>query len=190
MAAEASLDGTVALVTGASSGIGEATARLLADRGAAVVIVARRADRLEALADEIEVGGGKALAIEADVTDREQAEAAVRRTAEELGRLDVLVNNAGVMLLGPILDAPVEEWDQMVQVNLLGLLYTAKVAIPHLLRQPPKDLAGSPTWSTSHRSPAARRVLEAASTTPPSTRSAPSASRCARRSPSATCGFR
>ncbi len=123
----------MALVTGASSGIGEATARLLADRGAAVAIVARRADRLETLADEIEAGGGKALAIEADVTDREQAEAAVRRTAEELGRLDVLVNNAGVMLLGPILDAPVEEWDQMVQVNLLGLLYTARAAIPHLL---------------------------------------------------------
>jgi NADP-dependent 3-hydroxy acid dehydrogenase YdfG len=133
MASEESLDGTVALVTGASSGIGEATARLLADRGAEVAIVARRADRLEALAAEIGVGGGRALAIEADVTDREQAEAAVQRTAEELGRLDVLVNNAGVMLLGPILDAPVEEWDQMVQVNLLGLLYTAKAAIPHLL---------------------------------------------------------
>jgi NADP-dependent 3-hydroxy acid dehydrogenase YdfG len=127
------LDGTVALVTGASSGIGEATARLLAGRGAAVAIVARRADRLETLAAEIEMGGGKALAIEADVTDRRQAEVAVQRTAEELGRLDVLVNNAGVMLLGPILDAPVEEWDQMVQVNLLGLLYTAKAAIPHLL---------------------------------------------------------
>jgi NADP-dependent 3-hydroxy acid dehydrogenase YdfG len=133
MASEESLDGTVALVTGASSGIGEATARLLADRGAAVAVVARRADRLEALADEIEVSGGKALAIEADVTDREQAEAAVRRTAEGLGRIDVLVNNAGVMLLGPILDAPVEEWDQMVQVNVLGLLYTTRAAIPHLL---------------------------------------------------------
>jgi NADP-dependent 3-hydroxy acid dehydrogenase YdfG len=133
MASEESLDGTVALVTGASSGIGAATARSLADRGAAVAVVARRADRLEALAAEIEVGGGRALAIVADVSDREQAEAAVQRTAEELGRLDVLVNNAGVMLLGPILDGPVEEWDQMVQVNLLGLLYTAKAAIPHLL---------------------------------------------------------
>lgn len=123
----------MALVTGASSGIGEATARMLADRGAAVAIVARRAERLETLANTIESGGGKAFAIEADVTDREQAENAVRRTVEELGRLDVLVNNAGVMLLGPILDAPVEEWDQMVQVNVLGLLYTAKAAIPHLL---------------------------------------------------------
>lgn len=144
MASRASLDGTVALVTGASSGIGEATARMLTDRGAAVAIVARRADRLETLAGEIESAGGRALAIEADVTDREQAETAVRRTVEELGRLDVLVNNAGVMLLGPILDAPVEEWDQMVQVNLLGLLYTAKAAIPHLLeaaRDEPRRVA-------------------------------------------------
>jgi NADP-dependent 3-hydroxy acid dehydrogenase YdfG len=129
----AEMDGTVALVTGASSGIGEATARALAERGAAVAIVARRADRLEALAGEIEAAGGKALQIEADVTDRSRAEAAVRRTVEELGRLDVVVNNAGVMLLGPILDAPVEEWEQMIQVNLLGLLYVSKAALPHLL---------------------------------------------------------
>jgi NADP-dependent 3-hydroxy acid dehydrogenase YdfG len=133
MTSEQSFDGTVALVTGASSGIGEATARMLAARGGAVAIVARRADRLTALAAEIESTGGRALAIEADVGDREQAEAAVRRTAEELGRLDILVNNAGVMLLGPIVDAPVEEWEAMVQVNLLGLLYTSRAALPHLL---------------------------------------------------------
>ncbi|MDX6626308.1 MAG: hypothetical protein QOE56_1297 [Solirubrobacterales bacterium] len=129
----AELDGTVALVTGASSGIGEATAKALAAKGAAVAIAARRADRLEALAGEIEAGGGRALQIKADVTDRSQAEAAVRRTVDELGRLDAVVNNAGVMLLGPILEAPVEEWEQMVQVNLLGLLYVSKAAIPHLL---------------------------------------------------------
>ena len=127
------LDGTVALVTGASSGIGEATATALAAKGAAVAIVARRADRLEALAGEIEAAGGRALQIEADVGDRSQAEAAVQRTAAELGRLDVVVNNAGVMLLGPILDAPVEEWEQMIEVNLLGLLYVSKAAMPHLL---------------------------------------------------------
>jgi NADP-dependent 3-hydroxy acid dehydrogenase YdfG len=133
MDSERSFDGTVALVTGASSGIGEATARLLAQRGAAVAIVARRAERLETLAAEVESAGGRALAIEADVTDRGQAEAAVQHTAAEFGRLDVLVNNAGVMLLGPIVDAPVEEWETMVQVNLLGLLYTARAALPHLL---------------------------------------------------------
>jgi NADP-dependent 3-hydroxy acid dehydrogenase YdfG len=124
-----SLEGTVALVTGASSGIGEATARTLAANGATVALAARRKDRLDALAAEI---GG--LAIEADLTDREQAAAAVERTASELGRLDIVINNAGVMLLGPIADAPVEEWDRMIELNLQGLLYVAHAALPHLLR--------------------------------------------------------
>jgi NADP-dependent 3-hydroxy acid dehydrogenase YdfG len=122
------LQGTVALVTGASSGIGAATARALAGEGATVAVAARRKDRLDALAGEI---GG--LAIEADVTDREQAVAAVDRAAGELGRLDIVVNNAGVMLLGPIVDAPVEEWDRMVALNLQGLLYVAHAALGHLL---------------------------------------------------------
>ncbi len=128
------LDGTVALVTGASSGIGEATAKRLAAEGATLAIAARRLDRLTKLVEEIESAGGKALAIEADVTDREQAEAAVARTVSELGRLDTLVNNAGVMLLGPIVDAPVEEWERMIDLNLSGLLYCAHAAIPHLLK--------------------------------------------------------
>jgi NADP-dependent 3-hydroxy acid dehydrogenase YdfG len=127
------LEGTVALITGASSGIGEATATELASLGAAVALVARRSDRLDALAKDIRSSGGTALTIQADVTRREEAEAAVQRTVDELGRLDVLVNNAGVMLLGPIADAPVEEWERMVQVNVLGLLYCAKAALPHLL---------------------------------------------------------
>jgi NADP-dependent 3-hydroxy acid dehydrogenase YdfG len=129
----APLAGTTALVTGASSGIGEATARRLAALGADVALVARRRDRIEALAKEIESGDGRALVVEADVTSREQAEGAVQTCVAELGRLDILVNNAGVMLLGPIADAPVEEWEQMVQVNLLGLLYCAKAALPHLV---------------------------------------------------------
>jgi len=123
----------VALVTGASSGIGEATARMLAREGAVVAMAARRTDRLEALGGEIADAGGTALPIEVDLTQREQAEAAVARTVEELGRLDVLVNNAGVMLLGPILEAPVEEWEQMIAINLRGLMYASKAAIPHLL---------------------------------------------------------
>lgn len=131
---EAKLEGTAALVTGASSGIGEATARALADEGAAVAIVARRGDRLDALVAEIESGGGRALKLEADVTERSQAEDAVARAADQLGGLDVVVANAGVMLLGPIVDAPIEEWEQMIEVNLLGLLYTAHAAIPHLLK--------------------------------------------------------
>jgi NADP-dependent 3-hydroxy acid dehydrogenase YdfG len=130
------LDGTVALVTGASSGIGEATARVLAAQGAAVALAARRTERLEQLAKEItgSGGGGRALVLETDVTDKAQAQAAVARTVAELGRLDILVNNAGVMLLGSIENAPLEEWEQMVRLNVLGLLYTAHAALPHLLQ--------------------------------------------------------
>ncbi len=133
MAATDELNGTVAMVTGASSGIGEATAIALASRGASVAIVARRRDRLEELAGRIDGDGGKALVIEADVTSQEQASAAVEQTVSELGRLDTLVNNAGVMLLGPAVDAPLEEWDTMLNVNLAGLLYCAHAALPHLL---------------------------------------------------------
>jgi NADP-dependent 3-hydroxy acid dehydrogenase YdfG len=125
------LEGTVALVTGASSGIGEATARALAERGAKVAVAARRKDRLDALAGDI---GG--LSIEADVTDQDQAKQAVQRTVDELGRLDTLVNNAGVMLLGPAVDAPTEEWDRMIDINLKGLLYCAHAATPHLIAAP------------------------------------------------------
>ena len=133
MTAPRRLENTVALVTGASSGIGQATACGLAAQGAAVALVARRADRLKALAGEIADAGGTALPIEADVGERERAEAAVARTVEEFGRLDVLINNAGVMLLGPIAAAPTEEWERMIEVNLLGLMYTARAALPHLL---------------------------------------------------------
>jgi NADP-dependent 3-hydroxy acid dehydrogenase YdfG len=99
----------VALVTGASSGIGEATARRLAEDGASVVLVARRRDRLEALETEIKQAGGTALAVEADITDRTQAEAAVQQAVERFGRLDVLINNAGLMLLGPVVEADPDE---------------------------------------------------------------------------------
>jgi NADP-dependent 3-hydroxy acid dehydrogenase YdfG len=124
------LQNTVALVTGASSGIGEATALRLAELGASVALVARRRDRIEELAARI---GDRALAIEADVGLPEQARAAVERTVSELGRLDTLVNNAGVMLLGPVEGAPVEEWERMLEVNVAGLLYCAHAALPHLL---------------------------------------------------------
>jgi NADP-dependent 3-hydroxy acid dehydrogenase YdfG len=128
-----SLDGTVALITGASSGIGEATARALAARGAKVAVAARRLERLERLASEIGGEGHTALAIQSDITDQGQAIAAVDRTVDELGRLDIVVNNAGVMLLGPIEDAPTEEWERMIDLNLKGLVYTTHAALPHLL---------------------------------------------------------
>jgi NADP-dependent 3-hydroxy acid dehydrogenase YdfG len=130
----APLVGTVALVTGTSSGIGAATAVTLAAEGATVSLVARRKDRLEDLAHRIREDGGTALVIEADVTDEQQAVDAVARTVTELGRLDTLINNAGVMLLGPIVDAPVTEWQRMVELNVLGLMYCAHAALPHLLR--------------------------------------------------------
>lgn len=127
------LAGTVALVTGASSGIGEATAVQLAAEGAAVAVVARRKDRLNDLAARIEAAGGRALVLEADVTDGEQARAVVALTVQGLGRLDTLVNNAGVMLLGPMESAPVEEWQRMVELNVMGLMYCTHAALPHLL---------------------------------------------------------
>jgi NADP-dependent 3-hydroxy acid dehydrogenase YdfG len=128
------LNETVALVTGASSGIGEAAAVALAERGATVVAAARRKERLDDLAARITDGGGKVLAIEADVTSQEQAEALVAQTVSDLGRLDTLVNNAGVMLLGPAVGAPMEEWERMIDLNVKGLLYCAHAALPHLLR--------------------------------------------------------
>jgi NADP-dependent 3-hydroxy acid dehydrogenase YdfG len=127
------LDGTVALVTGASSGIGTATAEALAALGATVALAARRTERITELADKIKAGGGNALAITADVTSEPEARAAVERTVAELGRLDTLVNNAGVMLLGPAVGAPLDEWRTMVDINLSGLLYCTHAALPHLL---------------------------------------------------------
>ena len=128
------LKGTVALVTGASSGIGAATASVLAARGAAVALAARRKDRLDALPADIRKQGGTALVLECDVTDQEQAADAVTRAVADLGRLDTLINNAGVMLLGPVAGAPLSEWQRMVDLNVLGLLYCAHAALPHLLQ--------------------------------------------------------
>ena len=130
----ASLENTVALVTGASSGIGAATARRLAAEGAAVALVARRRDRLDELAAAIRGGGGTALALEADVTDQRQAAGAVEQTVAELGRIDTVVNNAGIMLLGPAMDSPTGEWDRMVALNVQGQLYVTHAALPHLVR--------------------------------------------------------
>jgi clavulanate-9-aldehyde reducatase len=128
------LEGKVAAITGASSGIGEATAEALAGAGAAVALGARRKDRLDALAERISSDGGRAVAIEADVADEEQARAFVRGAADQLGGLDILVNNAGVMLLGPLEGDDSEHWRRMVGVNILGLLYCTQEALP-LMRE-------------------------------------------------------
>ena len=131
---EGKLTGTAAIVTGASSRIGAVTARQLADHGASVALVARRRDRLQALAAEIEQADGTALVVEADITDRSQAEAAVQQTVDRFGRLDTLVNNAGLMLLGPVVDAEVEQWERMISIKIQGLLYATRAALPHLLK--------------------------------------------------------
>jgi NADP-dependent 3-hydroxy acid dehydrogenase YdfG len=133
------LAGTVALVTGASSGIGEATAVALASRGAAVALVSRPRTRLEALAQRIQEAGGRALVIDTDITVDDAAREAVRRTVEELGRLDVLVNAAGVMLLGRIDKADVESWKRMLDLNVSGLMTMSHAALPHLLAAAEKE---------------------------------------------------
>jgi NADP-dependent 3-hydroxy acid dehydrogenase YdfG len=123
----APLEGRVAAVTGASSGIGEATARALSAAGASVAVGARRAERLQSLAESLD---GRTLVREVDVSDEEQARAFIQAAHDELGGLDILVNNAGVMLLGPVTDADTEDWRQMIAVNLLGLLYCTHAALP------------------------------------------------------------
>lgn len=127
------LKGTVALITGASSGIGEAAALQLAQAGAAVAVVARRKERLDKLAAKIEASGGKALVIQADIMKKSKAYDCVQETVDKFGRLDTLVNNAGVMLLDKINGADTREWENMIDLNLKALLYVTREAIPHLL---------------------------------------------------------
>lgn len=125
----------VAVITGASSGIGAATAKALSAEGYAVALAARREERINELADQISSSGGKALAIPTDIADESSARTLIQTTKEELGSVDVLVNNAGVMLLGPILGAEIEHWQRMVNVNLLGLLYCTHAALPIMQEQ-------------------------------------------------------
>jgi len=127
-------DGLAALVTGASSGIGRATALALADAGASVVAVARRAERLDGVVAEIEAAGGSAVAAVADVSDEDAAATAVTRAVEMFGGLDVVVANAGAMLLGPVDGANTALWRRMIEANVYGALYTARSAVPHLIR--------------------------------------------------------
>ncbi|ESY85607.1 oxidoreductase [Mesorhizobium sp. LNHC220B00] len=132
MSVSSMLAGKVALVTGASSGIGEATAAALAAAGARVAVAARRVERLEALAARIEKIGGTALRIEADVTSSDDVAAMVGKVVAEWGQLDILVNNAGVMLLSPAAEATLDDWRHMVELNLLALMGVTKAALPHL----------------------------------------------------------
>lgn len=127
------LAGKVALVTGASSGIGEATAIALAEEGAKVAVSARRSDRLKTLAEKI--GIDRILPITCDVADKDAALKSVQETDKHFGRLDILVNNAGIMLLGPFDELPMDDWERMVRVNVLGLMYCTHAAIPIMKKQ-------------------------------------------------------
>ena len=129
------ISGKVVAITGASSGIGEATARLLADRGAAVVLGARRADRLDKLAEEIRASGGRAVAVTTDVTRPEDLRRLVDRAVTQFGRLDVLVSNAGISKIGPVADLDVNGWSAMIDVNFRGVLHGIAAALPVFRRQ-------------------------------------------------------
>ena len=129
------IEGKIVVITGASSGLGEATARLLSAQGATVVLGARRADRLKALANELTRAGGKALALATDVTDRDQVKNLADTAAEKFGCLDVMINNAGLMQQSPLERLKVDEWDNMIDINIKGVLYGIAAALPHMQRQ-------------------------------------------------------
>ena len=125
----------VVVITGASSGLGEATARHLAAKGASVVLGARRADRIHALVEELTAAGHKAKAVATDVTDRDQVKDLVQAAVDTFGRIDVMLNNAGLMPLAPLERLKVDEWDRMIDVNLKGVLYGIAAALPHMQAQ-------------------------------------------------------
>jgi NADP-dependent 3-hydroxy acid dehydrogenase YdfG len=132
---DTNIAGKVIVITGASSGLGEATARYLAERGATVVLGARRAERLQALIDQITQAGGKASAIVTDVTDPAQVQALVDTAVEQYGRLDVILNNAGVMPHSPLERRKIDDWNRTIDINIKGVLYGIAAALPHMQRQ-------------------------------------------------------
>lgn len=129
------IKGKVIVITGASSGLGEAAARHLSAQGATVVLGARRADRIQSLADELNSKGGKAFAVATDVTDRQQVKKLVDAAVEKFGRIDVMLNNAGLMQQSRLESLKIDEWDQMIDVNIKGVLYGIAAALPHMQRQ-------------------------------------------------------
>ena len=129
------INSKVVIITGASSGLGEATARRLADRGAKLVLAARREDRLKALSEDLSAKGAEVIWQVTDVTDRKQVEALAASAKEAFGRIDVLVNNAGLMPLAPLDALKVDEWDQMVDVNIKGVMYGIAAVLPTMREQ-------------------------------------------------------
>jgi clavulanate-9-aldehyde reductase len=133
--AKQSVKDKVVIITGATSGIGEATAKLLAQEGAITVLAGRREDRLEDLKSEIEKSGGQTLAVSTDVTNHDSIRAMVEKTMGTYGKIDILFNNAGVMLLGPVIEADVTDWQRMIDTNLFGLIWCTHAVLPHMVKQ-------------------------------------------------------
>ena len=129
------IEGKVVVITGASSGLGEATARLLSEEGASVVLGARRVDRLKSLADELTANGGKALAVATDVTHHDQVKKLVDAAVQKFGRIDVMINNAGLMPHSPLERLKIDDWDRMIDVNIKGVLYGIAAALPYMKQQ-------------------------------------------------------
>src|SRR5437588_8793822 len=129
------IKGKVVVITGASSGLGEAAARLLSAQGASVVLGARRADRLESLAGELNRNGGKAVAVATDVTQREQVKRLVDAAVQKFGRVDVMINNAGIMPRAPLERLTIDDWDRTIDINIKGVLYGVAAALPHMKQQ-------------------------------------------------------
>jgi NADP-dependent 3-hydroxy acid dehydrogenase YdfG len=129
------IEGKVVVITGASSGLGEVTARLLSAQGASVVLGARRTDRLQSLADELTRNGGKALAVTTDVTYRDQVKRLVDAAVQKFGRIDVMINNAGIMPRAPLERLTVDDWDRTIDINIKGVLYGIAAALPHMKQQ-------------------------------------------------------
>jgi len=129
------ISGKIIVITGASSGLGEASARLLSAQGASLVLGARRHDRIRSLAGELTAGGGKAIAVTTDVTSRDQVKTLVETAVQTYGRIDVIINNAGLMPQSPLDRLKVDEWDRMIDVNIKGVLYGIAAALPHMQRQ-------------------------------------------------------
>jgi NADP-dependent 3-hydroxy acid dehydrogenase YdfG len=129
------IEGKVVVITGASSGLGESTARHLAKLGAIVVLGARRKDRLDAIVKDIQAGGGKALAVTVDVTKRADVEGLVKKAVDTYGKIDVLMNNAGIMPIAPLALLKVDEWDRMIDLNIKGVLYGIAAALPYMQKQ-------------------------------------------------------
>jgi len=129
------IEGKIVVITGASSGLGESAARHLAEQGASVVLGARRTDRINSLAEEINKNGGKALALTTDVTKRDQVKKLVDKAVDEFGRVDVMVNNAGLMPFSPLERLKVDEWEQLIDVNIKGVLYGIAAALPYMKEQ-------------------------------------------------------